>query len=426
MRPIVRAERLGKQYPVAVRDAAYDTLRESLMDAVRAPFERFRRRNGTRRDTIWALRNASFEIAPGEVVGLIGPNGAGKSTLLKLLSRITEPTTGRAELYGRLASLLEVGTGFHHELTGRENIYLNGAILGMKKAEIGRKFDQIVEFAEVERFIDTPVKRYSSGMALRLAFAVASHLEPEVLVIDEVLAVGDVRFQRKCLGRMSDVAGEGRTILFVSHNMAAVRALCTRAIWLEHGEIVADGPVGQVVHRYLDHTMGAAAVMAEAWTDLESSPGNDAVRLHRVRVRPPEPASPLGRKTPFSIDVEYWNLRPGARLDVILHISTEFDVIAFATGSGDAGRNLLDRSLPAGLFRSTCHVPGSLLNVGRHRLKVFVVRDVESVLYQHDSSVTFEIQDLEERVYRREPGAVRPDLRWDTAQIAGLRDPEPV
>src|SRR6266566_1650326 len=220
MKPIVRATNLGKQYSIGTRDAAYGTLREAIVSAVRTPFARLRRQNGKRQsETLWALKDVGFDVAPGEVIGIIGRNGAGKSTLLKVLSRITEPTVGRAELYGRVASLLEVGTGFHPELTGRENIYLNGAILGMKKTEIDSKFDEIVEFAEVTKFLDTQVKRYSSGMYVRLAFAVAAHLEPEILIVDEVLAVGDASFQKKCLGKMSDVVKDGRTILFVSHNM---------------------------------------------------------------------------------------------------------------------------------------------------------------------------------------------------------------
>ena len=229
MKPVIQAERVSKQYRIGTREVAYETLRESIMEAARSPLKRLRRRNGeSSNDTIWALEDVSFEVTPGEVVGIVGRNGAGKSTLLKILSRITEPTSGRIELYGRVASLLEVGTGFHPELTGRENIFLNGAILGMKKAEIDRKFDQIVDFAEIERFIDTPVKRYSTGMYMRLAFAVAAHLEPEILLIDEVLAVGDAAFQKKCLGKLGNVAKGGRTVLFVSHNLQAVADLCSR------------------------------------------------------------------------------------------------------------------------------------------------------------------------------------------------------
>jgi len=248
MKPIIRVERLSKQYRVGVGRPYYGSLRESLANMARAPWKRRRYNDG---DQIWAIRDVSFDVMPGEVVGIIGRNGAGKSTLLKILSRITAPTTGRVDLHGRLGSLLEVGCGFHPELTGRENIYLNGAILGMHKTEIDRKFDEIVAFAEIESFLDTPVKRYSSGMYLRLAFGVAANLEPEILVVDEILAVGDTQFQKKCLGRMQDVAGQGRTVLFVSHNMAAVAGLCTRAMLLETGRISRTGDVGDVIDAYV-------------------------------------------------------------------------------------------------------------------------------------------------------------------------------
>src|SRR5258708_3107699 len=252
MKTIVSVQNLGKEYYIGAREAGYDTLRETIVDAIRAPLNRLRSRNGKRKtETIWALKDVNFEVAPGEIVGLIGRNGAGKSTLLKVLSRITEPTTGRAQLYGRIASLLEVGTGFHPELTGRENIYLNGAILGMRRAEINQKFDEIVAFAELEKFLDTPVKRYSSGMYMRLAFPVASHLEPQILFVVEVLAVGDGAFQKKCLGKMGEVAKQGRTVLFVSHNMTAIRSLCKTAFWLDNGTIVESGETGQIVLDYI-------------------------------------------------------------------------------------------------------------------------------------------------------------------------------
>src|SRR6266705_492583 len=229
MKPIIKVQDLGKRYRIGASRVPYGSLRETLANAAQAPLRLFTNKSSGEKLEFWALKNVSFEIHPGEVVGIIGRNGAGKSTLLKLISRITEPTAGRIELFGRLASLLEVGTGFHPELTGRENIYLNGAILGMTRSEISKKFDDIVAFAEVEKFIDTPVKHFSSGMYLRLAFAVAAHLETEILVVDEVLAVGDIQFQKKCLGKMQSVASqEGRTVLFVSHNMAAVRNLCSR------------------------------------------------------------------------------------------------------------------------------------------------------------------------------------------------------
>src|ERR1051325_514167 len=277
MKPIIRVKKVSKEYGVGPSQSTYVTLRDSVASAVRATFKRGNRRSAGQ-EILWALRDVSFEIAPGEVVGIIGRNGAGKSTLFKVLSRITEPTTGRVELYGRVASLLEVGTGFHPELTGRENIFLNGAILGMKREEIARNFDEIVAFAELERFIDTPVKRYSSGMYVRLAFAVAAHLEPEILIVDEVLAVGDVRFQRKCLDKMEGVSKEGRTVLFVSNNMPAITRLCERAILLDQGEIIEDGAASRVVSAYLGSTAAGSAGVRE-WPDASRAPGDEVVRL---------------------------------------------------------------------------------------------------------------------------------------------------
>ena len=251
MKPITKIENLGKRYRIGAREAAYGTLRESIVAAVRNPILRLGRRRGTAPDeTIWALQDINLEIRPGEVMGIIGRNGAGKSTLLKILSRITEPTTGRIELYGRVGSLLEVGTGFHPELTGRENIFLNGAILGMRKAEIDRKFDQIVDFAELETFLDTPVKRYSSGMYVRLAFSVAAHLEPEIMVIDEVLSVGDMAFQQKCLQKIRQMRELTKTIILVSHSMISVRAICSRVVLLSEGRLAADGELDAVIPLY--------------------------------------------------------------------------------------------------------------------------------------------------------------------------------
>jgi lipopolysaccharide transport system ATP-binding protein len=255
----IKCEGIAKQYRIGERER-YKALRDIITDAVRSPFRRLREsarhsgNNGEGKPTIWALQNVSFEVKQGEVVGIIGRNGAGKSTLLKILSRITEPTRGYAEIHGRVGSLLEVGTGFHHELTGRENIFLNGAILGMRKAEIAQKFDEIVAFAEVEKFIETPVKHYSSGMYMRLAFAVAAHLETEILLVDEVLAVGDAAFQKKCLGKVGEVAKDGRTVILVSHNMVAIEALCMRSLYLEHGSIAGDGLTEDVVQKYIATT----------------------------------------------------------------------------------------------------------------------------------------------------------------------------
>lgn len=254
----IRAEGVGKRYQIGAQQASYKTIRETLTELAKAPLRLFNQQTNSNheKNIFWALKDISFEIEDGEAVGVIGRNGAGKSTLLKLLSRITAPSTGYIDLYGRVASLLEVGTGFHHELTGRENIYLNGAILGMRRQEIERKFDEIVDFAEIEKFIDTPVKHYSSGMYMRLAFAVAAHLEPEILLVDEVLAVGDAAFQQKCLGKMSDVAKGGRTILFVSHNMVAISQLCTKCIWLDHGQVKSIGLPRDVIDQYSSTVKG--------------------------------------------------------------------------------------------------------------------------------------------------------------------------
>lgn len=276
MRPIIKVEDLSKLYYLGGSGAAYSTLRETVMEVARKPL-RYLRSGGNNSQTLWALKDVSFDVSPGDVVGIIGRNGAGKSTLLKVLSRIVEPTSGRVELYGRVASLLEVGTGFHPELTGRENIFLNGSILGMTRKEIESKFDEIVAFAEVEKFIDTPVKRYSSGMYVRLAFAVAAHLEPEILVVDEVLAVGDAAFQKKCLGRMRDVASMGRTVLFVSHNMAAVSSLCSSAMLLWEGKV--EYPLGNVegaVQQYLSQVHKITKTKLAERTDRQ---GNGKVRI---------------------------------------------------------------------------------------------------------------------------------------------------
>ena len=259
---MIKVNNLSKRYRIGAAQKGYKTFREAIMEGISAPVRNLARlrsltrfKEGYEEDVIWALKDVSFEVNEGEVLGIIGKNGAGKTTLLKVLSRITDPTSGFAEIHGRVSSLLEVGTGFHPELTGRENIFLNGAILGMRKREIERKFDDIVSFSEIEKYIDTPVKRYSTGMRVRLAFAVAAHLEPEILLIDEVLAVGDIAFQKKCLGRMGDIAKGGRTILFVSHNMGAIRSLCETAIWLDNGQIVKEGTAEEVVRAYEENQL---------------------------------------------------------------------------------------------------------------------------------------------------------------------------
>lgn len=286
-RPIITVEGLGKQYAIGAKPASYRTLREALMEGLKTPVRRLRAMRGHagQDNLIWALKDVSFEIQEGEVVGIIGRNGAGKSTLLKILSRITDPTQGWAEIHGRVASLLEVGTGFHHELTGRENIYLNGAILGMRKAEIERKFDEIVDFAEIEPFIDTPVKHFSSGMYVRLAFAVAAHLEPEILIVDEVLAVGDIAFQKKCLGKMEDISSRsGRTVLFVSHNMQSIRALSHRGIVLNGGMLTAFSNVETAVRLYNDQVFKTEITATYKVEDETFRRGSGAARITSAKV----------------------------------------------------------------------------------------------------------------------------------------------
>jgi lipopolysaccharide transport system ATP-binding protein len=415
---VIRAERLSKQYTIGLGNYRHDSLRDQLAYGLKMLF----RRNSQphlRKDTIWVLKDVSFEVGEGEVVGIIGRNGAGKSTLLKILSRITEPTCGYARIHGRVGSLLEVGTGFQPDLTGRENIYLNGAILGMKKAEITRKFDEIVAFAETEKFLDTPVKHYSSGMYVRLAFAVAAHLEPEILIVDEVLAVGDAAFQKKCVGKMSNVAKEGRTVLFVSHNMIAVQSLCTRVIWLDDGRIKESGQPSQVVSHYLQTSF--SAVTEQVWPDLATAPGNEKVRVRRACVRPLDspPSDPITVRTPFVLEFEYWNLEPGTYLNLSLHIYNEEGIMVF---------NALPinepvwqgRPFPVGLFRDVCYVPGDLLNDGIYRVELLVVRNDTIVIHRQSDILVFEVQDIVElrgAWYGKWVGAVRPAFKWRTELI---------
>src|SRR5436190_13166306 len=318
MKPIIRVENLGKQYTIGAKAEPYTTLRESLVRTARKPLDMIRGNGKRTEEQFWALKDVSFDVMPGEVVGIIGRNGAGKSTLLKILSRITEPTSGKVELFGRVGSLLEVGTGFHPELTGRENIFLNGAILGMRREEIAKKFDEIVDFAEIEEFLDTPVKRYSSGMYVRLAFAVAAHLEPEILVVDEVLAVGDAQFQKKCLKKMKDVGEHGRTVLFVSHDMQAMSRLCERVAWLDAGKIKADGEAQSVIGSYLTEQSNKEA--ERVWA-IESAPGNEVVRLRSVRVRnrDGQTVSSVDITEPVSVEMEYDVLSDGVVMSPNIH-----------------------------------------------------------------------------------------------------------
>ncbi len=342
--PAIKVENLSKEYVIGGRQRGRRTVREAVADGLKSPFRRLRGLGGgARGERFLALDGVSFDVSPGEAVGIIGRNGAGKSTLLKILSRITEPTTGRAELSGRVSSLLEVGTGFHPELTGRENIVLNGVILGMSRAEIRKKLDAIVAFSEIERFLDTPVKRYSSGMYVRLAFAVAAHVEPEILIVDEVLAVGDASFQKKCLGKMEEVGKEGRTVLFVSHNMSAVRSLCGRCILLEDGRVAADSTVDGALLAYL-----AQEEWSGPFLDLANAPGalvRDGVEALSIELLNPVADSFAMRwDEPIRLKVRLRIARELANASLAVGCNTADLVPVFTVRSSDGARG--ERTLP--------------------------------------------------------------------------------
>ena len=404
----IRVEGLSKQYRIG-KVERYRTLRDSLTEAVTAPF---RHRTQSPSETIWALKDVSFEIPRGAVVGVIGSNGAGKSTLLKVLSRITEPTEGHVEIRGRVGSLLEVGTGFHPELTGRDNIFLNGAILGMRKAEIARKFDEIVAFAEVERFIDTPVKHYSSGMYMRLAFAVAAHLEPEILIVDEVLAVGDAQFQKKCLMKMQEVGKQGRTVLFVSHNLTAVQSLCDTAIWLNEGRLAANGDTARVVSKYLQS--GVRLALECSWNNPFTAPGDNYVRLNRVIVKPrtAKPTDLINVQTAIDLEFVYWNLVPNTLINLSVVLYNSDGTCIFNSIS-------VPRADVAGTVRQVCEIPKELLNNGTYRVRLLVVKDTSDILIDEADLVIFDVHDVGRTIpwYGGWIGAVRPKLAWKAEVI---------
>jgi homopolymeric O-antigen transport system ATP-binding protein len=410
----IAIENLGKRYRIGQYQAAYGTLRDSIVGAVKRK-DRDERHSY---EEIWALRDVSFEVEQGEVIGVIGRNGAGKSTLLRLLTRITTPTTGQATLRGRVGSLLEVGTGFHPELTGRENIFLNGSILGMRRREIATRFDEVVEFAGVEQFIDTPVKRYSSGMYVRLAFSVAAHLEPEVLLVDEVLAVGDAEFQKRCLGRMEDMSTGGRTIVFVSHQMQAVTQLCNRVVLLEKGSVALDGGASEVVAQYLQEHAGAGS--SRVWSDLANAPGDALVRLRSARaiLEDGSPADIVDVRRPVGIELSFTVLDDGPPVAPKLKLLNGQGQIAF--NALDTNRRWREPSSP-GEYTSTAWIPPNLLNEGLTLVDVGVVEHTGSRFYPHAGVVealSFHVQDPAEGDSARGAflgqwkGAIRPMLDW--------------
>jgi lipopolysaccharide transport system ATP-binding protein len=418
MKPIIKAENLSKRYRIGTRGAYYTTLRETLAKAIRAPLKPSWRDRHSKDETVWALKDVSFEVQQGEAVGIIGPNGSGKSTLLKVLSQITEPTSGRVELRGRVGSLLEVGTGFHPELTGRENIYLNGAILGMGRTEIARKFDEIIAFSEVEKFVDTPVKYYSSGMYVRLAFSVAAHLEPEILMVDEVLAVGDAHFKKKCLNKIQDVGQQGRTVLFVSHDMSAITRLCSRAILLNSGKVLQDGLSDQVVGAYLSSELGTSAV--REWPDLSQAPGNDVVRLRAVRVHTEDgrTSDVADIRKPVGIEMEYQVLKSGSVLTPNFWLVNEEGITVFLVIDQDPTWRKKPR--PEGHYTSTAWIPGNFLSDGTLFVGASISTAPFTTHFNERDVVAFQVIDSFEgdsargdRVGRM-PGVIRPLLDWTT------------
>lgn len=419
---VLRITDLGKMYRIGATRGYHPTLRDAIVHGVRRPLERLIHPgvSASRSQVLWALRHLDLEVKQGDTLGIIGRNGAGKSTLLKVLSHITEPTEGRVELRGRVGSLLEVGTGFHPELTGRENIMLNGAILGMSRVEIKRKFDEIVEFSEISRFLDTQVKRYSSGMYVRLAFSVAAHLDPEILVVDEVLAVGDVAFQRKCLGKMEDVAGRGRTVLFVSHNMQAVRTLCRRAVELSAGQVINSGEAGAVVSTYLDRLAQSGASIT--WLP-DKGPGSATLRLRGMHIldHSGQPTNIVDTSEPVTVRIEFdlgdtpadpvvgFELVNGDGVTVLVSLSTDTEHGAWPKVV--RGHNAVE-----------CQIPAGLLNAGRYLARPRYELYGLTYLARPDESVSFDAHVSHvHSPYAHLPraGVAVPVLQWKTSEIEG-------
>ncbi|MBL7853067.1 MAG: ATP-binding cassette domain-containing protein [Cyclobacteriaceae bacterium] len=409
---VIEVKGLGKKYRIGKADKQADTLTGALINGLRSPWQNLRNiRNLSRLDrdedsVAWALRDVSFEVKEGEVLGIIGHNGAGKSTLLKILSRITEPSEGEVRIHGRVAALLEVGTGFHPELTGRENIYMNGTILGMRKKEIDRKLDEIVDFSGVEKYLDTPVKFYSSGMRVRLGFSVAAHLEPEILIIDEVLAVGDAEFQRKCMGKMEFVSHQGRTVLFVSHNLEAIKNLCGKTLLLNNGQVTAIGHSKMVVGDYLAQYSRQGFATSE-WAEADA-PGNEVVKLKSVRVEFSGDA--LSIRTPFDIIFEFWNYQNEMSSNISLHLLTMSGETVFNVFS------CLDPlpRLRKGLCIGRCSIPGNFLNAGVYSLKFFIVKNKSEAVFSLTDALRIEIFDDRTDIqwYGKIPGFIRPNFEF--------------
>ena len=406
-RSAISVSQLGKRYRLL------KTRSTSLREAIGEAGSRLVRRSGSAdqsEKSFWALRDVSFDVREGEIVGIVGNNGAGKSTLLKIVSRITPPTEGSVRLRGRVGSLLEVGTGFHPELSGRDNVFMNGVLLGMERREIRRRFDEIVAFAEVEKFIDLPVKRYSSGMYLRLAFAVAAHLETDILLIDEVLAVGDIAFQKKCLARMDEVAHAGRTILFVSHNLTAVQALCPRTIWIDQARLVADGETRTVLTDYLKSANDTGSTHERIWAPADA-PASEGVRLVRAGVRPASGKSsdPIDVKAPIAVEFDFIVNEPGPAATIGFQLINDQGMLVF-----DAGPDEGPVDWPQGLHRFRAIIPGDLLNAGSYRATLMLYQKGDVAL-QMPELLGFDVLDAPDDRhgwFGTWPGVIRPMLAW--------------
>jgi lipopolysaccharide transport system ATP-binding protein len=418
----IKVENLGKSYKIghkSVKNDRYTALRDVIANnaknIVRKTRDMMHGRaivQGDEVEEFWALKDINFEIKQGERVGILGRNGAGKSTLLKILSRITEPTTGRIRINGRVASLLEVGTGFHPELTGRENIFLNGAILGMSRQEILRKFDEIVDFAEVEKFLDTPVKRYSSGMYVRLAFAVAAHLEPEILIVDEVLAVGDVQFQKKCLGKMEEVGAEGRTVIFVSHNMGTIRNLCSRAVMLSNGKFLLDGDVSSVVDTYLSY--GREENTSEVIWDKGKGPSCEEIELRSIRALDLEgrPLAFFNATKPIDIEIGYTIKKPLRGMRIVMTLLTNQGEIAFSSTNHAV---ISDMECLPGSYQVTCRIPGDLLNAITYSLRIHIGQPGVKVLIPAKEYLNINVEGVGghgSNFTETWPGVLAPKIEW--------------
>jgi lipopolysaccharide transport system ATP-binding protein len=397
---VIKIENVSKKYILNHKQNKQDTLRDTFSNFSK---NLFKKSDVTTKETFWALKNVSFEVEQGDRIGLIGSNGAGKSTLLKILSQITAPDEGQIKIKGRMASLLEVGTGFHPELTGRENIFLNGAILGMQKHEIVKHFDAIVDFAGIERFLDTPVKRYSSGMYVRLGFAIAAHLEPEILVVDEVLAVGDADFQKKSIGKMKDVSKSGRTLIFVSHNLTAVQGLCNKGVYLNKGEMIIQDSVDNVINEYVKNV--SKFQLKQSWDLPENAPGNDLIRIKNIHLEPlvDLQGKNMDVRTPLKMHFEYWNLEDGLNLNLSLFLYSMTGECIFNVANHT-------KAYKKGIIKSELVIPGDFLNDGSYYLSIMIVRDAMAPVYFFEEALAFDIHDFREGTewYGKWPGAIRP------------------